>query len=91
MTAVNARICALSLAVFAAGCTTDEPLRYEGVTGGAGDAIAANTVMQMVDPWPAGVEETDLDIPADHDQWRKPAPEDDAEADADASKIGERI
>jgi hypothetical protein len=64
-------IFALAFAGLSAGCTTDEPLRYNGVTRGAGDAIAANTVMQMVDPWPAGVEQTDLSIPADHDQYRK--------------------
>ena len=29
-------------------------------TPGAGDAIAANTVMQMVDPWQYGVQDTDL-------------------------------
>jgi hypothetical protein len=35
------------------------------LTIGAGDAQAANTVLQMVDPWPAGVNDTDLDVPAD--------------------------
>lgn len=56
---------------FLAGCTEHTALRYDGVSPAAGDAIAANTVMQMVDPWPAGVEQTDLNIPADHDQYRK--------------------
>lgn len=68
---MNARIFAIMLTGLSAGCTTDEPLRYHGVSHGAGDAIAANTVMQMVDPWPAGVEQTDLKIPADHEQYRK--------------------
>lgn len=57
-----------------AGCVSDTALRYDGVSMAAGNAIAANTVMQMVDPWPAGVEQTDLRIPADHDQYRKAAP-----------------
>ena len=35
------------------------------MTPGAGDAIAANTVMQMVDPWQYGVQDTDLSVPAD--------------------------
>ena len=35
------------------------------MTPGAGDAIAANTVMQMVDPWPYGAQDTDLKVPAD--------------------------
>ena len=54
-----------------AGCATDDTPRFGAVTTGAGNAIAANTVMQMVDPWPAGVEETDLETPADLDQYRK--------------------
>ena len=58
-----------------AGCIGGE--RYEGVTLGAGNAIAANTAMQMVDPWQRGVEDTDLVVPAE----RAPS----AGADADAS------
>lgn len=48
-----------------AGCTHEAYQRNEGVSSYAGNAIAANTVMQMVDPWPAGVEDTDLETPAD--------------------------
>lgn len=51
------------LAVLAA-CTTDDFLRVDGVTAKGGDAIAANTVMQMVDPWQPGVQDTDLEVPA---------------------------
>ncbi|MEO3387518.1 hypothetical protein [Mesorhizobium sp. CAU 1741] len=47
------------------GCMTEDVLRYDGVTLQAGDAIAANTAMQMVDPWPVGVEDTHLLVPAD--------------------------
>lgn len=47
-----------------AACTSDETQRLDGMTIGAGNAIAANTVMQMVDPWPRGVEDTDLRTPA---------------------------
>ncbi len=62
------------LSLVAAGCTSDELARNEGVTGRAGDAMAANTVMQMVDPWPRGVENTNLRVPADHAQYQnKPA------------------
>ena len=49
---------AVALAV--CGCTSDDYLRVDGVTTGAGDAIAANTVMQMVDPWQHGVQDTRL-------------------------------
>jgi hypothetical protein len=45
--------------------------RFEGVYPGAGNAAAANTVMQMVDPWPKGVEDTDLSVPADLDQYKR--------------------
>ena len=58
------------LAVLAAACCviagcSETYQRIDGVTLGAGDAIAANTVMQMVDPWPYGAQETDLKVPAD--------------------------
>ena len=56
---------ALVVSAALAGCSTQDVLRYDGVTTGAGDAIAANTVMQMVDPWPAGVENPRLRVPAD--------------------------
>jgi hypothetical protein len=48
-----------------AGCMGDGVGRMDGVTSGAGNAIAANTVMQMVDPWQPGIEDTDLKVPAD--------------------------
>lgn len=54
----------LLLAGFAGGCTSDDYVRSEGVTSGAGDAQAANTVMQMVDPWKYGVQNTRLLVPA---------------------------
>jgi len=47
-----------------AGCS-ETYQRVDGVTPGAGNAIAANTAMQMVDPWQYGVQDTDLDVPAD--------------------------
>jgi hypothetical protein len=46
------------------GCMNDVHSRRDGLTDGAGNAIAANTVLQMVDPWPAGVQETDLRVRA---------------------------
>ncbi|MCC0031870.1 MAG: hypothetical protein H6890_01830 [Brucellaceae bacterium] len=45
------------------GCNHDSYQRNEGVTSYAGNAIAANTAMQMVDPWPEGVGDTDLETP----------------------------
>ena len=47
-----------------AGCVSDTG-RIDGVTSGVGNAIAAHTVMQIVDPWPQGVQDTDLGVPAE--------------------------
>lgn len=58
----------LALAVAASavsGCAQDDQLRTEGLTLTAGDAIARNTALQVIDPWPAGVEDTDLTVPND--------------------------
>ena len=55
---------ALVLATLCSGCMSDDFRRADGLTDGAGDAIAANTVMQMVDPWPYGVQDTRLLVPA---------------------------
>ncbi|KQZ78324.1 hypothetical protein ASD64_12585 [Mesorhizobium sp. Root157] len=46
------------------GCAQDDYLRTDGLTVGAGDAIAANTAMQIVDPWQYGVQNTKLVVPA---------------------------
>jgi hypothetical protein len=72
----------LTLVALSSGCATEETARMDGLTVGAGNAMAANSVMQMVDPWPRGVENTDLIVPADSDQYRS------AEASAVA---GERV
>ncbi|APH74594.1 hypothetical protein BSQ44_13585 [Aquibium oceanicum] len=64
-------------------CTSSDYMRVDGVTRGAGDAIAANTVMQMVDPWQPGVEDADLTVPADRTLLTTSTSKDDA-AVADA-------
>ena len=65
-----------------AGCmkSADHSARPEAVTIGAGNAQAANTVMQMVDPWPAGVDNTNINTPADLEQYQ-PEDEDQDEAE----------
>lgn len=63
------KACLPLLGLALAGCTTDDTQRLDGMTLGAGDAIAANTVMQMVDPWQDGVQHTNLKVPAE-----RPAP-----------------
>jgi hypothetical protein len=55
----------LTMLALLAGCTSDQVMRIDGVTPEAGNAIAANTVLQMVDPWQPGVQGTDLLVPAE--------------------------
>lgn len=55
----------LMLIPLLAGCTSDQVMRIDGMTPEAGNAIAANTVLQMVDPWQPGVQDTDLLVPAE--------------------------
>jgi hypothetical protein len=47
------------------GCAQDDFLRTEGITLTAGDSVARNTALQVIDPWPARVEDTDIAVPAD--------------------------
>lgn len=47
-----------------AGCNTAEDPRLEGVALDAGDAIARNSALQIIDPWPANVQDTNLKVPA---------------------------
>lgn len=68
----RAIIATLALTLLSA-CTTDTVLRPEGVTSFAGNAIAANTAMQMVDPWQYGVQDTNLKTPAERKPSSEPA------------------
>ncbi len=84
------QIATLGLIVAAVtGCTMtpDHSSRPEAVTLGAGNAQAANTVMQMVDPWPAGVDNTNINTPADLDQYKPEDSDDDADG-VSTSDIG---
>jgi hypothetical protein len=54
-----------ALAGLLTGCAQDDFMRTEGLTLAAGDAVATNSALQIVDPWPAGVEDTALNPPAD--------------------------
>ena len=54
----------IGLVGFGSGCMSDEYRRADGLTDGAGDAMASNSVMQMVDPWQDGVQNTKLLVPA---------------------------
>ncbi|WP_248446887.1 hypothetical protein [Sinorhizobium meliloti] len=59
--------------ILLSGCQSHELVRGETIALSAGDAIAANSVMQMVDPWPPRVKQTSLATPADLEQY-KPRP-----------------
>lgn len=50
-----------------AGCVGPEDTLREGVTLGGGEAIAHNSALQIIDPWPPGVQETDLRVPAERE------------------------
>lgn len=79
----------VAIAAAASGCTTSTPdLRPEAVTLGAGNAQAANTVLQMVDPWPAGVNDTKIKTPADLGQYKPEEGEDDASGVATSDIAG---
>ncbi|RLP24411.1 hypothetical protein [Mesorhizobium sp. YM1C-6-2] len=54
----------IGLAGLGSGCMSDAYRRADGLTDGAGDKLAGNTVMQMVDPWQYGVQDTKLMVPA---------------------------
>jgi hypothetical protein len=55
----------ICMAGLGAGCMSDEYRRADGLTDSAGNAMAANSVMQMVDPWQYGVQDTELAVPAE--------------------------
>ncbi len=64
------------------GCMSENYRRSEYITDGAGNSQAANTVMQMVDPWQDGVQNTRLLVPAA--RASQPGLADDAAAAKDA-------
>ena len=61
----NSIIGAAALAGFLTGCAQDDFMRTEGLTLAAGDAVATNSTLQIIDPWPEGVEDTQLRPPGD--------------------------
>ena len=69
----TAILAALAAACCASAGCSDTYRRADGVTSGVGDAIAANTAMQMVDPWQYGVQDTDLKVPADRSSQEQKA------------------
>ncbi|MCO5965380.1 hypothetical protein, partial [Sinorhizobium meliloti] len=60
--------------ILLSGCQNHELVRSETIALSAGDAIAANSVMQMVDPWPPRVKQTSLATPAHLEQYKPQQP-----------------
>ena len=54
----------IGLAGLGSACMSDEYRRADGLTDGAGNSLASNSVMQMVDPWQNGAQNTRLLVPA---------------------------
>lgn len=54
-----------SVSLLVLGGCTSSALDRDGVTTFAGDAIAWNSSLQMVDPWEYGVQHADLKVPAE--------------------------
>jgi hypothetical protein len=52
-------------ATMLSGCLSAEDENLEGITLAGGNAIAINSALQIIDPWPANVQNTDLIVPAD--------------------------
>jgi hypothetical protein len=67
------RLPLLTAILVLAGCAKQDFYRTDGLTLGAGDAIARNTALQVIDPWPAGVEDTRLLFPADQGRPADPS------------------
>lgn len=62
------KIAALTALALVTGCASEHYRRGDGVTDFAGDAVAQNTALQVVDPWAEGVEDTDIKSPYEPSQ-----------------------
>ena len=54
----------ISVSAVALGACTQTYKETEGVTLQAGNAVAYNSALQIIDPWPEGVQDTNLVVPA---------------------------
>ncbi|MEP9388460.1 hypothetical protein [Mesorhizobium sp. KR9-304] len=78
----------IALAGFGSGCLNDANRRADGLTDGAGNASASNSVMQMVDPWQFGVQDTRLLVPAARSTASASAADDAADAKTSQTTSG---
>lgn len=62
---VFCKVTVIGLVAMTASCASEHYRRGDGITDFAGDTIAQNTALQVVDPWAEGVEDTDIRSPYD--------------------------
>ena len=61
----NKRICALILTMVAvSGCQYEQANRSDYMSPAAGNAIAYNSALQIIDPWPQSAGNTQLNVPS---------------------------
>lgn len=63
---INPLLTTVFLTALVSGCTLAEEPELEGITLAGGNAVAHNSSLQIIDPWPAGVQDTDLNVPAEY-------------------------
>lgn len=78
----------IALGGFGSGCLNEAHRRADGLTDGAGNALASNSVMQMVDPWQHGVQDTRLLVPATRGAAAATAADDAADAKTTQTSSG---
>jgi hypothetical protein len=78
----------MALASLGSGCLNDANRRADGLTDGAGNSMASNSVMQMVDPWQDGVQDTRLLVPAARSTASASAADDAADAKTSQTTSG---
>lgn len=62
--ALNAKTGVVLCVAALSGCSTSEDPRLEGIALSGGNAIAHNSALQIINPWPHGVTNTDIATPA---------------------------
>lgn len=73
------RYIGFALCCVVTGCTTDrvaylyaqDSYRFNGVTHSAGDAVAANSAMQIIDPTPKSASRLKLNVPAERNDTKQ--------------------
>ncbi len=62
---VCARLAALGVLTVVTACTHEDFERAPALKTYAGNSQKHNSALQIIDPWPQGVQDTDLEVPAE--------------------------